>query len=310
MIHLPTVFILGAGASMPYGFPSGKQLRDKICGNQINSILNDEFGSRATKEFIDAFTDSHIISIDAFLSRRSEFVEIGKLAIAGIICNHERTHSFPPINVDDWYSHLWNKLVFDVNALEDLKKNDIKIITFNYDRSLEFFLLTSIMNTFNVGFDVALQSLSYLPIIHFYGQLGELSLIKNHPNSHISYRSTLNSRALNIATKSIHIIPEARHDSDRHNLISEWFRTTHNICFLGFGFDKMNIARLGLKETLESHFGSEAHHLSVMASTLELTDAEVNQAGTLLTGSLISSVWKPHNGTSTSTLRHFADRFR
>jgi len=30
MISRATVFVLGAGASMPYGFPSGKELRDNV----------------------------------------------------------------------------------------------------------------------------------------------------------------------------------------------------------------------------------------------------------------------------------------
>ena len=33
MIDAPTVFILGAGASMAFGFPSGKGLLDIICRN-------------------------------------------------------------------------------------------------------------------------------------------------------------------------------------------------------------------------------------------------------------------------------------
>jgi hypothetical protein len=33
MIKIPTVLILGAGASSPYGFPSGSTLRDQICAN-------------------------------------------------------------------------------------------------------------------------------------------------------------------------------------------------------------------------------------------------------------------------------------
>ncbi|WP_156096076.1 hypothetical protein [Methanobacterium sp. SMA-27] len=31
MIKTPTVFVLGAGASIPYGYPSGEKLREEIC---------------------------------------------------------------------------------------------------------------------------------------------------------------------------------------------------------------------------------------------------------------------------------------
>ena len=33
MIKEETVFILGAGASCPYGYPDGKELREQICSN-------------------------------------------------------------------------------------------------------------------------------------------------------------------------------------------------------------------------------------------------------------------------------------
>jgi hypothetical protein len=31
MIKRPTVLILGAGASVPFGFPSGRQVLDDVC---------------------------------------------------------------------------------------------------------------------------------------------------------------------------------------------------------------------------------------------------------------------------------------
>jgi hypothetical protein len=38
MITKPTLFILGAGASIPYGFPSGWDLRNRICAEATNEV--------------------------------------------------------------------------------------------------------------------------------------------------------------------------------------------------------------------------------------------------------------------------------
>ena len=85
MITKPTVLILGAGASMPYQFPSGKKLREKIC-REIKEPLKDLFDVPSKKaeveHFISSFSRSGTSSIDAFLEYRTEFMEIGKLAIA------------------------------------------------------------------------------------------------------------------------------------------------------------------------------------------------------------------------------------
>jgi len=104
MITKPTVFVFGAGASMPYGFPSGRQLVEQIyctaLGNfketsnnkwinsglisapRIREILNDMYGASEVGKFGKALRLSQQISIDAFLEHRAEFTDIGKLTIA------------------------------------------------------------------------------------------------------------------------------------------------------------------------------------------------------------------------------------
>ncbi len=38
MITTPTVFVLGAGVSMPYGFPSGRQLIEQISNTALGKF--------------------------------------------------------------------------------------------------------------------------------------------------------------------------------------------------------------------------------------------------------------------------------
>jgi hypothetical protein len=65
MITTPTVFILGAGASIPYGFPSGLDLVDMICG-PAGDRKYIQFGvDQATAEsFITALRQSDQQSVD------------------------------------------------------------------------------------------------------------------------------------------------------------------------------------------------------------------------------------------------------
>jgi hypothetical protein len=95
MITKKTVFILGAGASCPYGYPSGARLRQQIClyqGFMNNYTTHRAFGQieqsareaklKRIKEFRDAFNKSKIKSIDAFMAINSELATIGKYIIA------------------------------------------------------------------------------------------------------------------------------------------------------------------------------------------------------------------------------------
>jgi hypothetical protein len=78
MITTPTVLVLGAGASYPYGFPTAKGLKELICeqfsstdasASQFLSFLNSEglnYPPEAFSEFKEAFLKSGQPSVDPF----------------------------------------------------------------------------------------------------------------------------------------------------------------------------------------------------------------------------------------------------
>ncbi len=195
MIKTPTVFVLGAGASMPYGFPSGRQLVEQIyctaLGNfketsdnkwinsglisapYIRNILNDMYGAFEVEKFGKALRLSQQSSIDAFLEHRTEFTDIGKFSIALFILRAEiedKLFDYDARNHGS-YQYIFDKL----NASwGEFGRNVIGFVTFNYDRSLEHFLFTSIQNTYNKSNEECAQIISKIPIIHVYGLLGKL----------------------------------------------------------------------------------------------------------------------------------------
>ncbi|HEY6222343.1 MAG TPA: hypothetical protein VIW26_01050, partial [Gemmatimonadales bacterium] len=89
MIKQRIVLILGAGASIPYGFPSGEALRANIIKDLSKSTAQPfqlleaaGFEAKHITNFRSALQQSGQRSVDAFLEHRSEFVGIGKVAIA------------------------------------------------------------------------------------------------------------------------------------------------------------------------------------------------------------------------------------
>ena len=89
MITTPTVLVLGAGASYPYGFPTAKDLKQSICNTfsreGLPAIFRSEdctFAPEQFFEFREAFLRAGQPSVDAFLERRQNFLGVGKLAIA------------------------------------------------------------------------------------------------------------------------------------------------------------------------------------------------------------------------------------
>ena len=182
MITTPTVLVLGAGASYPYGFPTAKELKELICetfsspddiASQLLGGSESKYSPKKFSEFREAFLRSPA-SIDAFLLRRPEFLDVGNLAIAYCLIPFEdEAKLYQPdrdLRGGNWYEYLAGKLD---SSFEEFGNNKLAIITFNYDRSLEHYLLNSLNNLHGKKRDECANALEQLPIFHVYGQFGE-----------------------------------------------------------------------------------------------------------------------------------------
>ena len=179
MITNKTVFVLGAGASQPYGFPVGVVLFDEVVekfavsGAYMTHVTNcTKFTETQIKEFVRQLRQSGMPSADAFLERRPEFGDLGKVLMATALILCER---FDVLWNHDWMRYVYERMVAGAETLEAFCENDVSFVTFNYDRSLETFLVTSLMNTYNkTHHECGRLVIAKLPIIHLHGHLGPL----------------------------------------------------------------------------------------------------------------------------------------
>jgi len=283
MIKRPSVLVLGAGASRPYGLPLGAELRNSICriadGHDVLAKTIQRFANidlDETVNFARQFKRSHVKSIDAFLAKRNEFTEIGKLVIATVLIEKENPDRLlDAVDAEHWYSYIWNLMISDIDNISQLQSNRIKFITFNYDRSLEYFLHLATKNTFGVGDKKAQQALKGIDILHVYGSLGEFHYL---PGENVrQYLNDLNDVSLQIAANGIEIIPEARNDGKAFLVARRLCADAERIGFLGFGFDPLNIERLGLADILKLRTEHNQVAPLIVASTFGVTNAEVLQ---------------------------------
>jgi len=258
VITVPTTLVLGAGASKPYEFPTGNELAAWLHNPSNLAPLEDthQLSSRDLQEFCSAFRLSQMSSIDAFLARRAEhswsigapkFGAIGKLAISLLLSKCEKRDRLFISQPDHWYRYLWNSIG---NSLDGFAENKLRIITFNYDRSLECYLLTALENSFGIERDRAAEHLHTLPILHVYGKLGELPELKNDGQAACPYGDDkpLSQTRITIGAQSIRVIDEHRDDDEIFSKAHEWLKESERICFIGFGFDPTNVRRLKLRE--------------------------------------------------------------
>lgn len=284
MINNPLLLILGAGASKPYGFPLGSELKLELCNLENDSsifrhalVKNANLDDGKIREFAKSFRLSGIKSIDAFLAKRSEYATIGKLAIAGYLLSKDHQIVAEHDLDDDWFCELWNALQSGVTNIQELKNNKIKIITFNYDYSLETSIHRAIVHTFGVSNEDAFSALQYIPILHVYGCIKNIGSL-----SDLSSQTVFNEQSLKSASEGIKIIPESRDSDDDFKTARKWFEWSDNTCFLGFGFDELNIKRLGFDSVISWNNQNQTSNPQVIASTFRMTNAETQLARTRL----------------------------
>lgn len=299
MIEIPTVLVLGAGASAPFGFPSGQTLADLIVyyfslahkgyvvpgttkwlnvtmTQRMWPMLTGTFPEEDIKDFMEHLNGED--SIDAFLEHQDEaFVNIGKATIAAALLPFEgdkdldwrfmerRLTSFVgrenhgPKN--NWYQLLWRAL----NArFGDFDKNAIKIITFNYDRSLEHYLYTRLRRRYPKRKDE--DYAAKMPQIeHIHGSLGPLSWQVQRAAPEVSpvpYGAMARTRSpvetegqfdvrvriwFDTAMQQIKVIHEVSDDTPELETARTWISNCERLYFLGFGYHQSNLDRLAIE---------------------------------------------------------------
>jgi len=263
LIDKKTVFVLGAGASCPYGYPSGAILRKEICLDfkKYIAYLNDNFSDSSERQikleniqhFAKVFFKSSTPSIDLFLARNPHLATTGKYIIAFKIFDAEHSSRFneEAREGQDWCFYLFNRLTESVTTWDqfhNVSVGNIRFVTFNYDRSLEYYLYESLHNSFtNIPEHDISCLLKSIKIIHVYGQIAPLKW--QNPASYIPYAPKFTELLLQNVAANIRTIYEERGNPELQDA-QDLIRQAERIFFLGFGYAPENMEVLGLPDLI------------------------------------------------------------
>jgi hypothetical protein len=269
MFKIPTVVILGAGASHECGLPLGTHLRNNIAqglklreerGNFIPSdrtiyvLLQRRFKHQpvfGTGNDL-ALAARNFPSIDEVLhyfGKDALAVEIGKLAIVCNILLAENESKLAisretgKANLEGLYG-TWYDAFFSL-AISGLQKEEmpqifqnVSFINFNYDRTLECFLFHALTRSVGIEVEVAADIIEKMNIIRPYGSLGAINW--RAPGTHIG--GVLDDFVFE-RLKGIRTLTEAYSKDIKTQMDAALDQSRLVIC-LGFGFHEKNMELL------------------------------------------------------------------
>jgi hypothetical protein len=262
MIKERTVFVLGAGASMPYKFPSGPELlrraRDRS-SEGIHKATNGRFEMRLVREFREAMKNSQSDSIDSMLEYRNDLQEIGSYFIAAEILHAEFSSLSQRPDSGDWISYLFRQI--DAGDFQAFCDCPVTFVTYNYDRLVEQRFNCGLVSKFQPTSEQLARYWTDRPVIHLHGSVGDLS--KDAPGF-VPFGAAIRvsgeveeciPRYLDAAAKGIRIVHQAEPNSAAFQSARMALREASHVYFLGFSFGRANVDRLGLEAMGEASCG-------------------------------------------------------
>jgi hypothetical protein len=259
---MKTVFIIGAGANVEIGMPSGDKLKEKIA-EKLDFTMSGSATTGGDPELYDAlswgFNDKitayktakilkeglpFAISIDNFLDGRrneSDVVYSGKLAIVKSILEAEKkcmVHDFFYNNDNDkikntWYPLFLKKLTEGCDVYEFRKRlNHVAFIIFNYDRCFEYYLVKALQIYYHLHVEEAINIVNNMKIIHPYGIVGD----------RIDLGAKVSKEKLIHYAKNIRTFTEHSEETRKSQTsIKRFFDEASQIVFLGFAYHRLNL---------------------------------------------------------------------
>ena len=241
MIKKPTVFVLGAGASIHLGYPLGISLLKEIIeklgnqgSNEFEILKQLGYEKSLINHFISELRHSGITSVDSFLEHRPEYIDIGKTVIAQALLPKENMDRLFPIGNLTWHHYLFEKHMKLKCSFEEFGENQVSFITFNYDRSLEQFLFTALTHTYGKKVEQVAEKLKAINIVHVHGVLGYLDWQDSKKGR--SYNSSSGPEQLKAAASMIRIIHEDTENDEILKKAQNLLGQADLVCFLGFFF--------------------------------------------------------------------------
>jgi len=208
---------------------------------------------------------SQAISIDNFLHTHAHDKNIalmGKLGIAAAILDAERRSriffhkqedgrdQIDFAHVPDSWHLVFVKMLLEQSIRKDISAvfDNVSIITFNYDRCIEKYIIGSLQNYLGLNTMEAEMLMSKLEIVHPYGQVGQLGTSSERG---VAFGERLDVLDLPSVAAQIRTFTEGVENENLLLRMRRLLAEAEVVVYLGFSFGDMNMELMSLEQAGE-----------------------------------------------------------
>jgi hypothetical protein len=254
-----TCVVLGAGASHPYWFPLGSDLKSVLCtsafthkgGKERHEVQIKGLFAQAgfTDDEITRFQDTLLHSpqetIDRFLELRPEFERIGKVGIAGLISFYESQCIYTKRRPGG--NHLYQPLYHATFPNPPHPNKALHIVSFNYDQSLERFFVQGLIADAGLSAEEAWKVVAQLGIIHVHGCINKECVTWPMQGEQL-FRAAQCIKVVHQSDLAGHADEDHADAAQKHiATMRHVIQHSTKIVFLGFGYDPKNVSLLDIR---------------------------------------------------------------
>ena len=249
-MNIPTLFVIGAGASAGYNLPLGSDLAKKIVRNLGHTKPSpDQYGGTKQAAAIEMelrdlalrLQESRSPTIDAFL-RHSENREYLLSAMANVIWEAEdEALKYSPDSSDDWLAWLYhNRLKREPGRFV---RNEFSVVSFNYDRLPRAILSAMMCNLFDAPIEECIAVVDSpvcdgIPrFTHIHGCINApLKARSGNREDARRVRSWFTGRSATLDCSGLSTMFDTSHADRVRHQIANLVRWADRIIFLGIGY--------------------------------------------------------------------------
>ena len=126
--------------------------------------------------------------------------------------------------------------------------NQLRFVTFNYDRSLEFFLWNAIKTTYKASDEETKGLMLVVPVCHVRGDLGEFDPSNPSGAEVRPYEPEVLADTLRLASERIQIVTESGAGQPGVSRARQLIQESQRVFFVGMGYHDGNLSKIGVRE--------------------------------------------------------------